>query len=198
MKAEYIAHMGTDLTVVNAARTVTHTRIIEAFERGYRVTKDGSLYGPKGEINVKLYGSQRYPTFTTNWGGRTFGVPAHHFAAYCFYGLDSFSPDVVIRHLNGNTLDISKQNIVLGTHSENNLDKLLYKRVRAAKAARRAQGRTPTNAKLTPEQVQEIRDAYKPYMDKKAPNGFVKDLEKKYGVCRTVLCGIKRGNKYAG
>lgn len=175
--------------------TKTQKRIIEAVSRGYSVTEDGKLFGPKGEIKVALHGSQRYPTFSTNWG-YVFGIPVHQFAAYIFYGEAAFEGGIVVRHLNANTLDFSKENIVLGTHSENNLDKSPEVRSAAAKKARESQGKRPLNAKLTDEQVEFIKNFYSELNGKKAPNGVVKDLCKTFNVSRTVLCKIKNGEYY--
>lgn len=196
IKVELLDWMGDDLDVVNAARTKTHTRILEAVARGYTVDEDGNLYGPKGKLAVKKYGKQRYPTFSTNWGGFVFGVPAHMFAAYIFYGHESFKENVVVRHLNANTTDISRLNIVLGTHSENNLDKSPETRSAAAKKGRESQGKRPMNAKLNDDQVSEIREFYEALGGKKAANGVVKRLCEKMGVSRTVLTKIKNGEYY--
>lgn len=155
------------------AATVTKTqqRIIEAISKGYFVTEDGKLYGPKGQLKVSIGGSQRYPTFSTNWGGYVYGIPVHKFAAYVFYGEQSFENNVVVRHLNGNTLDFSKLNLLLGTHSENNMDKSPSVRVASAKAARASQGKRPLNAKLTDEDVEYIKEFYRGLAGRKAPNG---------------------------
>ena len=176
--------------------TKTQQRILEAVERGYWVTEEGILFGPKGAINVKLSGKQRYPTFTTNWE-YVFEVPVHQFAAYCFYGEEAFSPALVVRHLDANTLNFSKENLVMGTHSENNLDKPKDVRVKAAKVARDSQGYTPMNAKLNKEQVEMVRAFYRELDGKKAPNGAVKELCDVLGVTRTVLIKIKNGEYYA-
>lgn len=176
--------------------TQTQQRIREAFLRGYRV-KGSHLIGPKGPLKVGLYGNQNYPSFSTNWGGRVFGVPIHQFAAYQYYGDAAFAPNVVVRHLNGDTMDFTKGNILLGTHSDNELDKPALERSRVAKIARAAQPKTPKHAKLSPDQVKEIRDAYLGLGGKKAPNGFTKTLCEKYGVSRTVITHIKNGAYYA-
>ena len=197
MKVELLDCMGNDSSVVNAAKNKTHKRIIEAKERGYSVTNDGRLFGPRGEIKVSLYGKQRYPTFSTNWGGFVYGLPIHVFAAYTFYGDDVFRKDLVIRHLNGNTLDFSKNNIVLGTYSENNLDKPKNTRIASAKKARASQGIRPSNAKLNEFQVKQIREIYSNRKGKKFPNGFVQQLCKKYGATRTTLSKIVKGDYYA-
>lgn len=174
----------------------THTRIKEAYERGYRVI-NGELHGPKGKVSVKLHGKQRYPTFSTNWGGKVFSLPVHQFAAYQYYGDETFSDSVVVRHLDSNTLNITKENLVLGSHSENNLDKCPQVRSRVASIARRSQGHTPKNAKLTEDQVQEIRTLYKNLDGQKAPRGFCKSLCDKFGVSRTVINKVVRGVHYS-
>lgn len=182
---------------MNAARTKTQERILEAVGRGYYVNPDGAAYGPKGRLSIKRRGRQRYPTISTNWGGTVFGIPAHHLAAYCFYGDSSFDTAVVIRHLNGNTEDLSLDNIVLGTHSQNNLDKSPEVRKSAAQKARMAQGIAAKNRKLTSEQVEEVKVFYDKLSGKKAPSGAVMALGKRLGVSRTVLIKIKNGEYYA-
>lgn len=196
MRAELIDYMGNDLTAVNAARTKTQQKMLEALDRGYTVTDEGVLYGPKGRINFKCYGKQKYPTFSTNWGS-PLGIPVHQFAALVFYGRESFSTNLVVRHLDGNTMNLSKDNIKLGTHSENNMDKPAQTRRNAAGQARRSQGITPANAKLSAEDVNYIRRKYAELEGKKAPNGWTKKLSAELGVSRTVLIKVKRGEYYA-
>ena len=95
-------------------RTFTKQRTVEATECGYLITDEGEVLGPKGQLATKLYGNQRYPTISTNWGGRVFGIPTHALAAYCFYGEESFKKGIVVRHVDGNTLNVSKKNLILG------------------------------------------------------------------------------------
>jgi len=197
MDAVLIDSMGGDLTAVNAARTKTQRRMIEAKLRGYYVTEQGELFGPKGKIKVSLHGKQRYPTFSSNWSGYVYGIPVHQFAAYCFYAEQAFSKDVVVRHINGNTLDFSKENIRLGSHSDNNMDKFSEKRKAAAIKARMSQGVIPNNAKLTKKDVLDIRDQYSKLNGKKAPNGFTMALANKYNVSKTVIHKVVKGEYYA-
>lgn len=195
-KAQLISHMGSDLTVVNAARTKTHQAIIEAYQRGYYVTDDGILQGKKGPRTISCYGNQRYPTFCISIHGKPYAIPVHQFAAFCFDGVTSFRKNIVVRHLDGNVLNVSKQNIQLGTHSENNLDKASSIRQKAAKKARQTQGIQPLNSKLNKQQVQEIRDFYKTLNGKKAPNGSIQKLCEKFKVTRQTLWHIKKGSYY--
>ena len=59
----------------------TFERLLEAVDRGYYVTEDGRAYGPKGELKVQCYGTQKVPTFSTNWGKRVYGLPLHQLAS---------------------------------------------------------------------------------------------------------------------
>ena len=177
--------------------TFLQNRIVEATQRGYYVTEDGKLFGPKGQLKCRCYGKQAYPTFSTNWGGRVYGIPAHKLAAYCFYGKDSFEPGVVVRHLNADVLDISRRNIALGSYSDNEMDKPAQVRSRSAAAGRRSQGYRAVNRKLTEDQVDEVMKFYNNLGGRKAPQGSVKELGEKLGVSRTVLNKIKRGMYYA-
>lgn len=182
---------------MNAALTFTQNRIIESVERGYLVTEDGQVLGPKGKLSIGRYGKQRYPTYTTNWEGRVYGMPVHKLAAYCFYGEESFREGVVVRHLNADVLDLSKSNIALGSYSDNERDKPSHIRKRSAIAARKAQGYAAKNRKLTEEQAQTVREFYRELGGKKAPQGAVRELGERLGVSRTVLCKIKNEEYYA-
>jgi hypothetical protein len=166
-----------------------------AYEKGYRITDDGKLYGLSGkELTVKTHGTQRYPTFAVNVGKLTssgvYGIPVHKFAAFCFYGEESFNDGFVIRHLDGNVLHISKENIKLGSHSENNMDKDPLVRKASAIKARAAQGIRPYNAKLTEEDVREIRLRYT-----NGESGY--EISKDYEVSNVTIYDIIKGRKYS-
>jgi hypothetical protein len=112
------------------------------------------VYASGREISPKLYGKQRYPSINLSYGS----FPLHKFVAYQLYGDIAFKK--IVRHLDGNVLNLSKSNIVLGTHSENNLDKPKHKRIAAAKKARASQKRS-YNAKLSMEIAIQIRYGFK-------------------------------------
>lgn len=155
-----------------------------ALERGYRVTDSGKLissYTSK-PLKVMVRGKQRYPTFTLNkfpfTVSQKFGIPVHIFAARYFYG--KIKKELIVRHLDGNVLNISKSNIKLGTHSQNNLDKKPKIRKEAAKKARAAQGYRAHNHKFTDSQVQYIRIMFK--------NGYKqKEIAEKFNVTRQCI-----------
>ena len=165
-----------------------------AYEKGYRIDIDGKLHGISGkELAVKLRGTQRYPTFAVNVGKLTssgvYGIPAHKYAAFCFYGESAFGEGLVVRHLDGDVTNLSKENILLGSHSQNNMDKDPEVRKSAAKKARAAQGRRPNNAKLNSDQVREIRNRYE-----KGESGYA--ICKDYGVSNVTIYDIINGRKY--
>jgi hypothetical protein len=182
---------------MNVELTKTQRKIVEAVRRGYSIL-NGCVYGLKGKpLKLGLHGSQRYPTFTVNFDKEAYGIPVHLFAAYLYYGEKAFDKKLVVRHLRNDTLDFTKDNIVLGTHSENNLDKPPEVRAFAAKRARAAQGARPKNAKLTMEQVERVRAFYKSLAGVKAPNGSVAKLALELGVHKVVLHNIRVGKSYA-
>ncbi len=142
---------------------IMYDAIIIAYERGYRVSEDGIITSPYGNtLKISVSKNQKYPTFSISkvpnvknkYG--VFAIPMHKFAAYCFYKEDIFKFDCV-RHLNSNVLDISKNNLILGSHSDNNLDKLKEKRIAAAKKARASQGHRPKNSKFSDDDIRLIR-----------------------------------------
>jgi hypothetical protein len=49
-------------------------------------------------------------------------IPAHRFAAYCFYRKELFVHGKMARHLDGDKNNISRNNIVLGDGQENHFD----------------------------------------------------------------------------
>jgi hypothetical protein len=172
---------------------ITKEAIKIAYKRGYRVSDEGVLLSPYGNtLKISISKNQRYPSFSISrvpnvknkYG--VFGIPIHKFAAYCFYGEDAFYCQCV-RHLNGNVLDVSRKNIALGTHSENNLDKNKEKRSSAAKKARAAQGKRPTNAKFDENQISYIRSAEKTNIE----------LSKEFNVTRQCIYLIRKGKNYA-
>lgn len=166
-----------------------------ALEKGYKMADDGVLIGMKGKpLKVRLRGKQRYPTFSVNVGDLTpstvYGVPVHKFAAYWYYGEDSYVEGLVVRHLDGDTLNVSKENLVMGTHSENNLDKCPKVRRNAAIKARASQGSRPLNAKLTADQVRIIRERYA-----NGESGY--SISEDYGISGVTVYELIKRRKYA-
>lgn len=116
----------------------------------------------------------------------------HRLAAYCKYGEELFNENVdVVRHLDGNPINNSWDNIVIGTYSENELDKSPEIRSEVGRAANshRKEVRRLTMRKLTNDCVRDIR--------KRLEEGILGTiLADEYGVHKETIYQIKRRDTY--
>lgn len=94
-----------------------------AYNLGYRVSKDGDLINPKGEI---IKGCLRHPkrkytslAFTVKTEGKTKHCSIHRLQAYQKYKDDLYGVRVLVRHLDGNPFNNSFDNIAIGSPSDN-------------------------------------------------------------------------------
>ena len=92
-----------------------------AFNKGYRVTIDGECISPLGRI-LKLTYSKPYYRFCVKYDTKTMNIKVHRMQAYQKFGDKIYNENLVVRHVNGNYLDNSLDNIELGTDSENMMD----------------------------------------------------------------------------
>lgn len=162
-----------------------------AIEKGYKALENGEITSRRGDkLQIKLFGKQRYPTFSLNYGDGIFGIPIHQFNAYYFYG--EKPPGMVVRHLDDNTLNNSKSNLVYGTHSENNLDKPQTVRINCAKKARASRNEEDFY-KLNKDQREYIGLLYNA-CGNKSPNGFSSWLANMFEVNRNTI--TVTGRKY--
>lgn len=93
-----------------------------ARDKGYMVM-DGAVVSPSGKTR-KLGLKNNYPTFNMRFPRtrRVIPVPVHCLVGLNKFGDQVFSDVLELRHINGNRLDFSEGNIVLGTHSQNMMD----------------------------------------------------------------------------
>jgi hypothetical protein len=103
-------------------------------KRGYVVTEDGMLLNPKG-ARVGNIDKQGYVQSSIRIGKKVAVFYAHRLQAFQKYGDKLFVDGVVTRHINGNSLDNSWNNIVIGSHSENMMDIPEQIRIKKAKHA---------------------------------------------------------------
>lgn len=106
--------------------------LIEAFNRGYRVASGGSVLGKQVSKLSTPINSAGYYFFSIRKGSKKYVIQVHRLQAFQKYGMQLFDTAIVVRHLNGNPLDNSYDNIVIGTQSDNMLD--IPEEVRVAKA----------------------------------------------------------------
>lgn len=103
-----------------------------AFSKGYRVTKEGNCVSPKGKL-LKLVFSNPYLRFSIKNEGKVLTVKVHRLQAYQKFGDGIYDEGIVVRHLNGNYLDNSWDDIEIGSDSDNMLD--IPEEVRVTKAS---------------------------------------------------------------
>ena len=107
-----------------------------AFKKGYRITEKGEILNPQG---VTLSGSMdmhKYNRFKIDLGGRNFiNIRTHRLQAYQKYGDKIYEKGIEVRHLDGNPSNNHIDNIAIGSHSDNMMDKAKEVRVRVAQQA---------------------------------------------------------------
>ena len=107
--------------------------------------------------------------------------------------IKTFEKGIQVRHIDRNVLNLRKENIRLGTSSENQLDKPKHIRVAAAKKARESQ-KNSMNQILNEEQIIDIITKYtRAKTGKKVYNGFFNELQKEYPLKIGTLESIARG-----
>ena len=100
--------------------------------RGYTMDKHGNLFNPKGvEIKGYINTKNNYSTKVTSArvDGKGVKIPFHRLQAYLKFGNEMFKDGIEVRHLNGDSLDNSFENIAIGTHSDNMQDIPKEKRI---------------------------------------------------------------------
>lgn len=108
---------------------MSNTKIL--YEKGYRISPEHDIINPKGEV-LKGGVKNGYRVVYCRKDKKPSVVFVHRLAAYQKFGDSMFAPGVVVRHLNGNSLDNSYGNIALGTQSQNMMDKPPEVRMRCA------------------------------------------------------------------
>lgn len=107
-----------------------HQGLLLAIEKGYTCTKEGVVYSPKGYMlkpftrNKSRKDMPEYLAFGVGLKNsrRTQDVLIHQLQAYLKYG-DKILEHDCVRHLDGNSLNNHWDNIALGSHIDNAMDK---------------------------------------------------------------------------
>lgn len=185
--------MAEDLKLEEAGLSKAGFHIMYAHARGYRVLKCGKVQSFTGTIlklRDRFKGKGRraadspYLEFCApDLDGRSRSVMVHRLQAYQKFGRRMFEPGLVVRHKNDITRDNAWDNILLGTYSENSMDK--------SPEARKAQARKAALAsrKLTMEQARELRAA-------RAAGTKVTELCKQYDLQSSAVYAIINNHSY--
>lgn len=96
--------------------------IITAYEKGFRVTKDGKLLNPKREVLSPHKNKSGYYIFSYRFKNKVIQCKVHRLQAFQKYGDSLFEKGIVTRHLNNVSTDNSEKNIAIGTQKDNIMD----------------------------------------------------------------------------
>jgi len=136
-----------------------------AKKKGYTISKEGIVISPY-KRKVGTYGKNKYLYFAIRYNNKIIKVFFHRFQAYSKFGDKIFNKKLCVRHLDGNFLNNSYENIDIGTYSQNSLDIPKNIRIKNAKYA---------NMKYSEDLVRNIKE------DRN--NGMLyKDILKKYNI----------------
>ncbi len=161
--------------------------LVQAVSVGYVIDFYGNVFGPKGKILKPYIRGKivKYKHFTFNCKGKTYPIRFSRLQAYQKFGDKIFDKKLVARHLNGNSMDDSWDNIELGTYSQNMMDKPLAKRLEhSEKAAKHAR-------KYKSEFLSVL------FYDKYNKNMSYKQLKEKYGICLSELSFLFNKSLYS-
>ena len=104
-------------------------RTVYAYNKGYRIDKFGNAWGPFGKkLKLSLY-KKGYYSFSCRLSTGPSRIFIHQLQAYIKYGKKLFTLGFEARHLNSNSLDNNWDNIDIGSHSDNMMDKPKMQRV---------------------------------------------------------------------
>jgi len=110
--------------------------LIHAKRRGATVDKYGNVFGIRGnKLNLTI-NTNGYKAFSVRLSSsKRFKVTVHRFVAYYKYGDIIFKDGIQVRHLDGNKLNNSWDNIDIGTAQMNSMDRPKRQRIKQAASA---------------------------------------------------------------
>lgn len=130
--------------------------LVTAFEKGYKVDKNGNVTSPFSNKFRKLNAKDRNGIFYYEFSVRVINnesrnVAVHQLQAFQKFGEEALNEGIHVRHLDGNSLNNSWDNIDIGTQSINMLDRKVEDRLAHSILA------STHIRKFTDEIVEEIR-----------------------------------------
>ena len=153
------------------------TAIIEAKKKGIRVEPDGTLINLKGFKSCSKPNNRGYVSFSVYIEGIQHKTQVHRLQAYQKFGDLVFGEGVCVRHLDGNKLNNSWDNIEIGTQSDNMMD--IPKKARLESARKAA----AVSRRYTDQDIRDIRR-------KKSEGYTLKMLAEEYTSSKGHMSGI--------
>ena len=102
---------------------------MDAYEQGYRVRGEKVIKLSTGKehslqlLNNKGYRLYRFSITLSNTKNRRRSVFVHQLLAYQKYGMSAFESGIVVRHLDGDSLNNEHNNVIIGSQSDNMMDR---------------------------------------------------------------------------
>ena len=93
-----------------------------AYNRGYRITNEGEMINPKGGVVKGSINTSGYLQTGIRINGKRKSLPFHRIMAYQKFKTDMFKEGILVRHLDGNPINNSIDNIDIGTAHDNRMD----------------------------------------------------------------------------
>ena len=150
-------------------------RIELAFDKGYRVDKNGNVFTKEGKKRTLHLSNKGYYTFGIRGReGKNFTIYVHKLCSFQKFGKDSLEPGIHTRHLDGNSKNNSSFNIAIGTAKDNTMD--------IDPAVRKRTGQNAANHKrrFSDKEVEEIRQDH---LNGKTYN----EISKERKICKSQL-----------
>jgi hypothetical protein len=132
--------------------------IVEAYNKGYRVIK-GQVYNPKGMVLSLRETDSGYLDFGYYRKGKgKIRLRIHRLVAYQKYGIDMFKEGIECRHSDGDSRNNTDDNVLIGSHSQNMMDR--PKKVRLAQSLIACEAAKEKTIKYSNEEVEKIKEMY--------------------------------------
>jgi len=152
---------------------VGNEAICYAAQVGYQFER-GEIRHPDRTYALKLrcdkHGYRYFRVRPVGWSKAPM-VYVHRYVAYLKFGEKLFDSEIVVRHLDGDKLNNSVDNIAIGTQRQNALDRPEIERLEHAKVAGKARRR------LSKSQAEQLR------IDQRNGASY-SELQERYGVSR--------------
>lgn len=141
--------------------------LLKVIESGYKVV-DGNVINPDGQLRMLRIDTRGYYVFSMKINGvsHALNVDVHRLVAYQKYGDELFEKGIEVRHLDGDKLNNSPDNIALGTHSQNMMDIPKEQRLNISINAARKNRRFNDNDMMNIRMDHEKLKSYKKVMNK--------------------------------
>lgn len=156
---------------------------VEAYERGYRVGPDGELYSPMQKVLRPGANNRGYRRFAIRIDGGHALLFVHQLAAYQTFGAEALAEGVHVRHLDGDSLNNSPDNLAIGSPRDNVMDRPAQDRLNHARHA------ASHKRRLTQTQAQQLRNDHRSGMR-------LADVAEKYNIAKSTASYIVNHKTY--